>query len=100
MDEQFEIARKEFNTLDNSSWLKYIKHEYIMWWDDDDNTVNPGWCEAEYANVESPNTRVIIPRNIALNLTEDYYNFYCTKLIKKVKEIKMKSKLERIEEDF
>lgn len=100
MTKPFEKAREEFIKLNNAPWFNTFKNEYIMWWDDDDKSVNPGWCEEEYINIESPNTRVVIPRNIALHLTEEDYNFYRTKLIKKVKEIKIKYKLERIEKDF
>lgn len=99
--EDYEMARKTWRDLNVSSWLKYTPHEYVLWIDEIMNKISAGWCETEYAFKEdAPHARIVVPRQIALNLTKEDYDFYVNELRQKEKVFKMKHKLKNLEEDF
>lgn len=95
----YELARKTWRDL-SVSCLKYTPHEYVLWIDIM-NKVSAGWCETEYVDKEdAPHARIVVPRQIALNLTKEDYDFYVNELMQKEKVFKMKRKLQNIEKDF
>ena len=97
----YEIARKTWRDLSVSPWLKNTPHEYILWIDKIMNQISAGWCETEYVyNDDAPHARIVVPRQIALNLTKEDYDFYVNELRKKEKIFKMNHKLKNIEKDF
>lgn len=99
--ENFEIARKTWRDLNVSSWLKYTPHEYVLWVDEIMNQISAGWCETQFAFTEdATHARIVVPRQIALNITKEDYDFYVNELMQKEKQFKMKHKLKNIEEDF
>lgn len=72
-----------------------------MWFDEIMNQIRAGWCESEFADKEdSPNARIVVPRQIALNFTKEDYDFYVNELMQKEKVFKMKRKLKNLEKDF
>ena len=99
--EDIEAVRKTWRDLSISSWLKYIPHEYVLWVDEIMGQVSAGWCETEFVDKEdAPHARIVVPRQIALNLTKEDYDFYVNELIQKEKVFKMKHKLKNLEQDF
>ena len=99
--ENYEAARKTWRDLSVSPWIKYTPHEYVLWVDEIMNQISAGWCETEYVNKENVyHARIVIPKQIALNLTKEDYDFYVNELIQKEKQFKMKRKLKNIEKDF
>lgn len=99
--ENFEIARKTWRDLNVSSWLKYTPHEYVLWVDEIMNQISAGWCETQFAFTEdATHARIVVPRQIALNITKEDYDFYVNELMQKEKQFKMKHKLKNLEEDF
>lgn len=99
--ENYEAARKTWRDLSVSPWIKYTPHEYVLWVDEIMNQVSAGWCETEFVNKEDAyHARIVIPKQIALNLTKEDYDFYVNELIQKEKQFKMKRKLKNIEKDF
>lgn len=99
--ENYEAARKTWRDLSVSSWLKYTPHEYVLWVDEIMNQVSAGWCETECVNKEDAyHARIVIPKQIALNLTKEDYDAYVNELMQKEKVFKMKRKLKNIEKDF
>lgn len=97
----YEMARRTWRDLSVCSWLKYTPHEYVLWIDEIMNQISAGWCEAEFSNCENaPHARIVVPKQIALNLTKEDYDFYVNELIQKEKVFKMKRKLKKIEGDF
>lgn len=99
--ENYEAARKTWRDLSISSWLKYTPHEYVLWIDEIMNQVSADWCETEYAFTENAHhARIVVPRQIALNLTKEDYDFYVNELMQKEKVFKMKRKLKKLEKDF
>lgn len=99
--ENIEVVRKTWHDLSVSSWLKYTPHEYVLWIDEIMGQVSAGWCETEYVDKDdSPHARIVVPKQIALNLTKEDYDFYVNELMQKEKEFKMKRKLKNLEKDF
>lgn len=99
--ENYEAARNTWRDLSVSSWIKYTPHEYVLWVDEIMNQISAGWCETEFVNKEDAyHARIVIPKQIALNLTKEDYDFYVNELIQKEKQFKMKRKLKNIEKDF
>jgi hypothetical protein len=99
--ENYEAARKTWRDLSISSWLKYTPHEYVLWMDEIMDKVSAGWCETEYVNKEdAAHARIVVPRQIALNLTKEDYDAYVNELMQKEKVFKMKRKLKNLEKDF
>ena len=99
--ENYEAARKTWRDLSVSSWLKYTPYEYVLWVDEIMNQISAGWCETQFAFTEdAPHARIVIPKEIALNLTKEDYDFYVNELRKKEKRFKMNRKLKKLEEDF
>lgn len=98
--ENYEAARKIWRDLSVCSRLKYIPHEYILWIDIM-NQVSAGWGETEFVDKEDTSiARIVVPRQVALNFTKEYYDFYINELRQKEKVFKMKRKLKNIEKDF
>ena len=65
------------------------------------NQISAGWCETEFVDKEdAPHTRIVVPKQIALNLTKENYDFYVNELRQKEKVFKMKRKLKNLEKDF
>ena len=53
------------------------------------NQVSAGWCETEHVDREdSPHARIVVPKQIALNLTKENYDFYVNELMQKKKYLK------------
>lgn len=97
----YEMARATWRDLNVSSWLKYIPHEYVLWIDEIMNQISAGWCETAFVdNEDAPHARIVVPKQIALNLTKEDYDFYVNELMQKEKAFKMKRKLKNIEKDF
>lgn len=97
----YEMARATWRDLNVSSWLKYIPHEYVLWIDEIMNQISAGWCETESVDKEdAPHARIVVPKQIALNLTKEDYDFYVNELMQKEKAFKMNRKLKNIEKDF
>lgn len=99
--EKFEMARKTWLDLSVSSWLKDTPHEYVLWVDEIMDQVSAGWCETEFVDKEdATHARIVVPRQIALNLTKEDYDAYVNELMQKEKVFKMKRKLKNLEKDF
>ena len=99
--ENYEAARKTWRDLSVSNWIKNTPHEYVLWVDEIMNQISAGWCESEFAFTEdAPHARIVVPKEIALNLTKEDYDFYVNELRKKEKRFKMRRKLNNIEKDF
>lgn len=97
----YEIARKTWLDLSDSKCLKYIPHEYVLWIDEIMNQISAGWCETEFVDKEDdPHAKIVVPKQIALNLTKEDYDFYVNELKQKEKVFKMKRKLKNLEKDF
>ena len=99
--ENYESVRKTWQDLSISKWLKDTPHEQVLWIDEIMNQISTGWCETEF--VDSENTtliRIVVPKQIALNLTKENYDFYVNELMQKEKAFKMKHKLQKLEKDF
>lgn len=85
--ENYEAARKTWRDLSVSSLLKYTPHEYVLWIDIF-NQISAGWCETEFVDKEdAPHARIVVPKQIALNLTKEDYDFYVNELMQKRKSI-------------
>lgn len=99
--ESYEAARKTWRDLSISNWIKNTPHEYVLLVDEIMNQISAGCWESEYAFTENATyVRIVIPKQIALNLTKEDYDFYVNELMQKEKVFKMKRKLKNIEEDF
>ena len=99
--ENYEAARKTWRDLSVSPWIKYTPHEYVLWVDEIMNQISAGWCETEFVNKEDAyHARIVVPKQIALNLTKEDYDFYVNELMQKEKVFKMKRKLKNLEKDF
>ena len=99
--ENYEAARKTWRDLSVSPWIKYTPHEYVLWVDEIMNQISAGWCETEFVNKENAyHARIVVPKQIALNLTKEDYDFYVNELMQKEKVFKMKRKLKNLEKDF
>lgn len=97
----YEMARATWRDLNVSSWLKYTPHEYVLWIDEIMNQISAGWCKTEFVDKEdAPHARIVVPKQIALNLTKEDYDFYVNELMQKEKAFKMKRKLKNLEKDF
>lgn len=97
----YELARKTWRDLSISKWLTDTPHEYVLWIDEIMNQISAGWCETEFVDKEdAPNARIVVPKQIALNLTKEDYDFYVNELRKKEKVFKMNRKLQKLEKDF
>lgn len=97
----YESARKTWRDLSTCNGLKDTPHEYVLWFDEIMNQVSAGWCETEFADKEdSSHARIVVPKQIALNLTKENYNFYVNELMQKEKVFKIKRKLKKLEKDF
>jgi hypothetical protein len=63
------------------------------------NIISPGWTEKQYIkNRKVP--LIVIPKEDALNLTQEKYDYYIEQMKLEIKNWKMKDKLKTIEEDF
>lgn len=66
------------------------KDKFVLCYDKHDDKINAGYC---YSELSSLNDRIVIPRNIIANMTEEIFNLYVNKLKEKIKLI-------RLQEDF
>ena len=84
--ENYESVRKTWRDL--SKWLKDTPHEYVLWIDEIMNQISAGWCETEFVDRENTTLiRIVVPKQIALNLTKEDYDFYVNELMQKRKSI-------------
>lgn len=97
----YELARKTWRDLSISNWINNTPHEYVLYIDEIMNQISAGWCGTEFVDKEdAPHARIVVPKQIALNLTKEDYDFYVNELMLKEKEFKMKRKLKKLEKDF
>lgn len=99
--ENYEAARKTWRDLSVSNWIKNTPHEYVLWVDEIMNQISAGWCESEFVDKANMyHARIVIPKQIALNITKEEYDFYVNELREKEKVFKMRRKLKNLEKDF
>ena len=83
--------------------LKYIRNAFdiivkskgktdkiILYYDNTNKCIMPGYCYAEYYDSPRGPIKMEVPYDVATNLTEANLNLYVNKLKEKIKLIKLK----------
>lgn len=95
--ESYEYALKTYKRLHDLEYM--IGHIEFIIYLRRPSVITPGWCETEkIKNQEVP--LIVVPREDALNLTKEKYDYYIEQMKLEIKNWNLKDKLKTIEEDF
>lgn len=96
--ESYKHAIKTYKRLHDLEFMVGKSYEFIIYLTRP-NIISPGWTEKEYIKNRTV-PLIVIPKEDALNLTQEKYDYYIEQLKLEIKNWKMKDKLKTIEEDF